>query len=432
MPSVTVKKRDPGELIPGGILGSHGYPDGMGFVAVKGQGALLWTDEGAVFTDYVIGSGPMVVGHAHPKVAAAIADQAARGTHLYAMNDVALELAAKINEAVPCAEALKFVADGAQATFYAMRLARAFTGREKILKFEGGYHGHHDYAQHGLVTAQGVNQITRKPDSAGIPSAISAGVLVATFNDLAGTASLVREHAADLAAIIVEPVQRSIPPVPGFLEGLRALATEVGAVLIFDELVTGFRLDFGGAQTTYGVTPDLCALGKVIGGGLPLAAIAGRRDIMDLTAPGRANDGRTILLSGTLNGNSIACAAGLATLEVLREENGPAKIARAGRRLADGFIEAAKSLSIPFQMLGPPAFAEPVFGTKPIHTYAEWAAINQIAGRQFGIEMMKRGNHVLFNAKYYLSTAHTDAQIDKTCADALEAMRAVRDAGLLS
>jgi len=431
MPATETKKRDAADLIPGGIFGSHGYPDGMAFIAARGQGAQMWSTDGQVFTDYVLGSGPMVVGHAHPRVAAAIAEQASRGTHLYTMNEIALELAEKIVEAVPCAEAVKFVADGAQATFYSLRLARAFTGREKILKFEGGYHGHHDYAQHGLVPGEGINHVSRGADSAGIPAAISAGILVAPFNDLEATASLVREHASDLAAIIVEPVQRSIPPARGFLQGLRALASEVGAILIFDELVTGFRLDFGGAQTTYGVTPDLCALGKVIGGGLPLAAIAGRKDILDLTKPGRANDGRTIFLSGTLNGNPLACAAGLATLQVLRDMDGPARIAAAGRRLAEGFLANARSLSIPFQMLGPPSFAEPIFSTAPIKNYAEWATANPAAARQFSIEMMKRGNHVLFNAKYYLSTAHTDAQIDKTCADSLEAMRAVRDQGLL-
>jgi glutamate-1-semialdehyde 2,1-aminomutase len=419
------------DVIPGRILGSHSYPAGLNFIADRGEGASIFSTDRRQFTDYVLGSGPMIVGHAHPAVVAAIAEQAARGTHLYAMNERALELAQRIATDVPCAQALKFVGDGAEATFYALRIARAFTGRTKILKFEGGYHGHHDYAQFGGSSLRGRNESHRQPDCAGIPAAIADTVLVAPFNDLETVTSLVGEHGADLAAIIVEPVQRSVPPLPGFLKGLRALCDQAGAMLVFDELVTGFRLAFGGAQEAFGVTPDLCALGKVIGGGLPIAAVAGRRDLIELTVPDREQDGRSVFLSGTLNGNSLCCAAGIATLDVLAAENGPEKIARAGRLLAEGFQDSARRLSIPFQMLGPPSFAEPIFGEQPVRNFADHAATNQKASKQFGIEMTRRGNHVLFVAKYYLSTAHSDDQIAKTCADAYEAMRAVRDGGYL-
>ncbi len=419
------------DIIPGKILGSHSYPDGLNFVADRGEGARIFATDGREFTDYVLGSGPMIVGHAHPAVVEAIRVQAGRGTHLYAMNEQALALAERIAAHVPCAKALKFVGDGAEATFYALRVARAFTGRTKILKFEGGYHGHHDYGQFGLTPVQGPNDGRRSADSAGIPAAIADTVIVAPFNDLEATTSLVLEHAEDLAAIIVEPVQRSVLPTPEFLPGLRKLCSQVGALLIFDELVTGFRLAFGGAQEMYGVVPDLCALGKVIGGGLPLAAIAGRRDLIDLTVPDRAPDGRSVFLSGTLNGNSLCCAAGLATLKVLEEENGPAKLAETGRLLAAGFHDAAVRLSIPFQMIGPPAFAEPIFGEDEVRDFASHSATNQQASRQFGIEMTKRGNHVLFVAKYYLSTAHSADQIAATCEAAYDAMRAVRDGGYL-
>ncbi len=416
------------DIIPGGILGSHSYPDGLNFIADRGEGAQVFASDGRAFTDYVLGSGPMVLGHAHPRVVEAISRQAARGTHLYAMNEQALQLAARIAQQVPCAEAVKFVGDGAEATFFNLRLARAFTGRTKILRFEGGYHGHHDYAQSGSAPEHGQN---RFPDCAGIPEVVADTVLVAPFNDLAATTHIALQHAEDLAAIIVEPVQRSILPQPEFLPGLRALSDQIGAILVFDELVTGFRLAPGGAQQAFGVTPDLCALGKIIGGGLPLAAIAGRRDIIELAVPDRPRDGRSIFLSGTLNGNSLCCAAGLATLDVLEEENGTAKLAVIGERLGAGFRDAALRLSIPFQMIGPPSFAEPVFGEEPVFDFASHAATNQLASRQFGIELTKRGNHVLFVAKFYVSIVHTEAQIDRTCEAAYDAMRAVRDMGHL-
>ncbi len=419
------------EIIPGNIFGSHGYPPGLGFVAKRAEGATIWTTDGRVLTDYVIGSGPMVIGHGHPHVVEAIREQAGIGLHLYAMNERALKLAEVINKYVPCAETVKFVGDGAQATFYAMRFARAFTGRTKIMKFEGGYHGHHDYAMHGLVP-QKTNDAIRKADSAGVPKQVSETVLVSTYNDLEAATSLAMEHASDLAAIIVEPVQRSIPPAPGFLQGLRALADKTGAMLIFDELVTGFRLAFGGAQEFYGVKPDMAALGKIIGGGLPLAAIVGRRDLLSLTVPGRPDDGKSVFFSGTLNGNPVACAAGLATIEIMEELNGPKKIAESGRKVAEGFADAAKRLSIPFQMIGPPSFAEPVFTDKPIRNYADWGATNQAASKQFSAELMKRGHHVLFVAKYYMSTALTDSNLDAIVTDSFDAMKAVRDGGFLN
>ena len=416
------------DVIPGQILGSHSYPDGLNFVADRGEGSRLYAVDGRVFTDYVLGSGPMIIGHAHPRVVEAIRRQAERGTHLYAMNEPALRLAREIARLVPCAEAVKFVGDGAEATFYCLRLARAFTGRTKILKFEGAYHGHHDYAQLGTTRNPGES---RASGSAGIPAVLAETVLVAPFNDLAATTALALEHAHDLAAIIVEPVQRSIPPGPGFLPGLKALCARTGALLVFDELVTGFRLALGGAQTAFGVTPDLCALGKVIGGGLPVAAIAGRREVVELTVPDRQDDGRSVFLSGTLNGNPLGCAAGLATLSVLEEEDGPARLAAVGERLAAGFADAARRLAIPFRMIGPPSFAEPVFSEDPVRDFADYTRTNLVAARQFGVEMTRRGNHVLFGAKFYVSTVHSEAEIDATCEDAHAAMRAVCDGGYL-
>jgi glutamate-1-semialdehyde 2,1-aminomutase len=404
----------------------------VSFVASHGQGARIWTTDGRSLFDYVLGSGPMLVGHAHPRVADAIKTQAMRGTTFYVMNDVAPRLAARIAKCVPCGEAVKFVNDGTEATLYAMRFARAFTGRTLILKFEGAYHGHHDYALHGLKATRDSNYPVAVPDSAGIPQAVGSTILVAPYNDLDTLEKLVEPVAANLAAIIVEPVQRSILPKPGFLVGLRKVCDRVGALLIFDEVVTGFRLALGGAQEVFGVKPDLCALGKVIGGGLPLAAVVGRRDIMDLSQPNRAVDGRSVYLSGTLNGNPLSAAAGLATIEVLEEEDGPTRLQENGKKIADGFKDAAARLSIPFQMLGPPCIHEPLFDTIEVSDIRSYNATNRAAARHFGVELIKRGVFVYPGVKMYISTVHDDIAIEATCEAAFQAMRTVRDKGLIS
>ncbi|RUZ72336.1 aminotransferase class III-fold pyridoxal phosphate-dependent enzyme [Mesorhizobium sp. M7A.F.Ca.US.006.01.1.1] len=417
-------------IIPGNDLGGYAYPDDVSFVAARGTGSHLIARDGRDFVDYVLGSGPMVIGHAHPRVVEAVARQAALGTHFYILNERALELAAKINGHVPCAEAVRFTASGTEATAYAMRFARSFTGRTKILKFEGAYHGNHDYAQVGRVAKLGHNSLSHT-DSAGVPASIADTIVVGEFNDLEMARQLAADNSADLAAILVEPVQRAIPPQPGFLKGLREIADQTGALLIFDEMVTGFRMEMGGAQQAYGVTPDLCTLGKVIGGGLPLAAIAGRRDVLELTVSNLPQDERAIWFSGTLNGNPLSCAAGIATLEVLEDEDGPRKLEASGRLLADGLTEIARSLSIPFQMIGHPAFAEPVFSETEIRNARDLAATNRAAIVQLSLEMMRRNVHVMGGGKWHLSTVHSSLDLDFTMEAARSAMKAVRDGGYL-
>jgi len=430
---MTVATRTLGSsAIPGDCFGAFKLPDEVAFIVSRGEGSRVITTDGRALIDFVLGSGPMVIGHAHPRVVAAVQEQIARGTSFYAINDVALHLADRITELVPCAEAVKFVGDGAEATFYALRLARAFTGRELVLKFEGGYHGHHDYALHGLKAVRGANYPLAQPDSSGIPAGVSATVLIAPYNDLDTTVELVEPVAERLAAIIVEPVQRSLMPKPCFLDGLRTLCERTGALLVFDEVVTGFRLALGGAQEAFGVTPDLCALGKVIGGGLPLAAVAGRRDVLELTVPDRPTDGRSVYMNGTLNGNAIAAAAGLATLDVLAEENVPARLIETGRKLTLGFAEGAHKLDIPLQMIGPPSFPEPVFGEGDVCDYRSYAATNRIAARQFGLELIKRDVFVHPASKMYISSVHDDEQVETACSAALAAMRVLRDHQLLS
>ena len=426
---MTTSVEEAGTVLPGALFGTFRLPADVAFVVDRAEGAELFTQDGRQLIDYVLGSGPMVVGHAHPRVVEAIREQAGRGTTFYTLHEPAVRLAQRIVELVPCAEAVKFCSDGTEATFYALRIARAFTGRTRVLKFEGGYHGTHDYALQGFKSLAG-DAGAASADSAGIPTALSESMLIAPFNDLEATRVVARAHAGEIAAVITEPVQRSIPPEPGFLAGLRALCDEIGALLVFDEVVTGFRLAPGGAQEAYGVRPDLAAIGKVVGGGLPLAAVVGRRDAVELTVPGVPAE-RAVYLSGTLNGNPLAAAAGLATLDVLFETGGPERLAGLGGILKAELEAAARRLSVPFQMLGPPSFAEPIFDEEPVRDYRAYLGTNRKAAAAFGHELLRRGLYVNPGAKLYVSTAHTEAQLDMTAEIAVGAMQAVRDQGLL-
>src|ERR1700756_5653580 len=254
--------------LPGGTFGN--FPGDI--VIREGRGGGVWDENGKEYVDFLLGSGPMLVGHAHPEVTAAVQERIAQGTTFFANNRYGIELAEAIVAAVPCAEQVRFVSTGSEADLYAMRAARAFRKRDKILKFEGGYHGMSDYSLMSLAPKRPGNFPQPIPDSAGIPRSVREEVLVAPFNDIEAAAAMVREHRDELAGVILEPFQRIIPPLPGFLEGLRKITSDHGVPLIFDEVVTGFRLAYGGAQEYYGVVPDLRTLGKVIGGGLSLPA----------------------------------------------------------------------------------------------------------------------------------------------------------------
>ncbi|MBV8456250.1 MAG: aminotransferase class III-fold pyridoxal phosphate-dependent enzyme, partial [Acetobacteraceae bacterium] len=322
-------------VLPGGTFGN--FPAEV--VIREGRGGRVWDENGKEYVDFLLGSGPMLVGHAHPEVTAAAQERIAQGTTFFANNRWGIELAEAIVAAVPCAEQVRFVSTGSEADLYAMRAARAFTKRDKILKFEGGFHGMSDYSLMSLAPRRPGNFPQPIPDSAGIPRSLRDEILIAPFNDLDVVASLVREHRDDLAGVILEPFQRIIPPAPGFLEGLRRVTAEHGIPLIFDEVVTGFRFAYGGAQEYYGVVPDLCTLGKVIGGGFPLAAIAGRADIMAHFDHDKVGDEGFLKQIGTLSGNPVAAAAGLATLEILRRPGAYERIFATGRELMETLAE---------------------------------------------------------------------------------------------
>ncbi len=335
------------QVLPGGTFGNFDSAT----VISRGDGAYVWDEDGKKYIDYLIGSGPMLVGHNHPEVKEVVREQLDQGCTFFTNNARAIEIAEAICAGVQCAEQVRFVTSGGEADMYAIRLARAFTGREKILKFEGGYHGMSAEAQMSLSPTKLVNYPMAVPDSAGILEAVRDRMLIAPFNDLAMTQSLIAEYASEIAAIIVEPLQRIIPPEPGFLEMLRKQCSKHGIILIFDEVVTGFRLAYGGAQELYGVIPDICTLGKVIGGGFPLAAIAGRADIMKHFVKDQVGDEGFLMQLGTLSGNPIAAVAGLKTMEILRREGSYERLAYCGNAIMESFTQHLGKVGIAHQML---------------------------------------------------------------------------------
>jgi len=396
-------------VLPGGTFGN--FPGDI--VIREGRGGRVWDENGKEYVDFLLGSGPMLVGHAHPDVTAAAQARIAEGTTFFANNRYGIELAEAIVAAVPCAEQVRFVSTGSEADLYAMRAARAFTRRDKILKFEGGYHGMSDYSLMSLAPKRPGNFPQPVPDSAGIPKSLRDEILIAPFNDLEVAAGLVREYRQELAGVILEPLQRIIPPAPGFLEGLRRITAENGVLLIFDEVVTGFRLAYGGAQEYYGVVPDLCTLGKVIGGGFPLAAIAGRAEIMAHFDRSAVGDDGFMMQVGTLSGNPVAAAAGLATLAILQRPRAYERLFATGRELMGTLAELLKKRGIAAQVTGEPPLFDVVLSPEPVRDYRGTLRGNADMMRRFNALLRERGI-LKGEQKYYVSLAHTPEDVRYT------------------
>ena len=352
------------DVLPAGGFGNFD-PD---VVISHGKGSRVWDEAGREYVDYLIGSGPMLLGHGHPEVMEAVLEQLPRGMTFFANNSRGIALAEAIVDAVPCCEQVRFVTSGGEADMYAIRLARAYTGRDKILKFEGGYHGMSAEAQMSLAPSRQVNFPQAVPDSAGIPQGVADQMLIAPFNDLAAVETLLSEH-DDIAAIIAEPLQRIIPARPGFLQGLRDLCDRFGVLLIFDEIVTGFRLAYGGAQERYGVVPDICTLGKIIGGGFPLAALGASAEIMRHFDKDQVGEAGWLMQLGTLSGNPVAAAAGLKTMEVLRRDGTYDRLREIGGQLQDMQTKALDASGITHVICGDETLFDIYFTGSPCTDY---------------------------------------------------------------
>jgi glutamate-1-semialdehyde 2,1-aminomutase len=410
-------------LFPGGVnspVRAFRAVGGQPLFIERGEGAYIFDVDGNRYIDYVLSWGPLITGHAHPLVVEAIQQTALKGTSYGAPSPLELKLAKSIMDFMPNIEMIRFVNSGTEATMSALRLARAYTKREKIIKFDGCYHGHADML---LVQAGSGVATLGLPDSPGVPSAVASDTLVANFNDLESVEALFKKYPNQIAGIIVEPVAGNmgvVPPQPGFLEGLRSLTEREGATLIFDEVMTGFRVHRGGAQTLYNIKPDLTTLGKVIGGGLPVGAYGGKKEIMQLVAPAGP-----MYQAGTLSGNPLAMSAGIAALSLIRDDECWMELEQVAAKLEAGVLSAAQQSGISIQQTRVGTMFTTFFSeTKPVN----WNTIKVADKVQFGKFFQK----MLANGVYlapsqfeagFLSILHTDAIIEETLAAVTETFR---------
>jgi len=418
---------DAGRYLAGGGLGLFQLPADLNLVVARGEGSRIWDLAGKEYIDYHLGSGPALLGHAHPAVTEAVAAQLSKGTTYYFLNEPEIRLARRLAEAVPCGEVVHYAGSGTEATFYALRIARAYTGRSKILKFEGAWHGMHDYGLWGTVPSVPSNYPSAQPDSVGVPAQTGELVLVSPFNETARAVEMIERHAKDLAAVIVEPLQRVLLPEPGFLEALREATRRHGIVLVFDEIVTGFRIAWGGAQEKYGVVPDLACYGKAVSGGFPLAAVVGREEFLSVLDARKRPRSTVVWATHTLNGNPVCTAAGCAALDVLAQPGTYEHFKRVGSRLRAGIEQAGARHGFAVQCPGEDA----VFGVrftprKPLRTWMDLTSADKDLGLKWALELVRRGLLVNPNEKFYLSLAHSDADIDKTLGIVDEAFAAIR------
>ena len=402
-------------FLPGGALGANANMAGTRFTVASASGAHITDTDGNRYLDYVTGAGALILGHQHPAVVDAVVRQAGRTMHQYgALTDVAIELAAQLVEAIPCAERIVFATTGSEATAYSLRLARAVTGRDLIVKFEGGFHGNHDYAGISVAAPTTADYPTGRPFTAGTPGAVRDTVLVVPYNDLEALDRLVSPLADRVAGIIAEPVQRIIRPLPGFLEGLRSFCDHHGLLLIFDEVVTGFRLSYQGAQGYFGITPDLAAFGKIIGGGGTLSCVAGRADLIDRTSPRLKGTPRFVYTSGTFHGNPLAAAAGLATLEMLRRPGFYEDLADRTRALSRRLTRVLSEHGRRALVATAGSLWQILHIDRPPERYTDLLSSDQGANLRLDRAFLANGINVIPGLRRFVSLAHSDEHFETT------------------
>tara|TARA_R110000868_G_scaffold10313_17_gene50721 strand:- start:18964 stop:20292 length:1329 start_codon:yes stop_codon:yes gene_type:complete len=404
-----------GDCLPGSGLGSYSLPDDVRFVIHKGEGPRLQDVRGRWYIDYVGGAGALILGHAFPTVVDAVKDQAERGIHFFGtLNEQAIQLAEQLVPLIPCADRIAFTTTGSEATAYAMRTARAATGRSKVLKFEGAYHGNHDYSAFSVTPTALSNYPQGRPDTGGLPANMVDNVLISPYNDLDTLRRIVEENREDLAAVIVEPIQRIIFPTEDFLPGVRKICDDNGVLLIFDEVVTGFRLGLGGAQEFFGVLPDIASYGKVVGGGGPLGCVGGKAEYMDLMSPLNRGKANYSYVNGTLHGNPVAAVAGLATLAELKKTSFYTDL----HALADDVCKACQEVldknRVPAIATGKGSFWQILFMDKPPVNHADVMNADNVSGRALDLAQMHEGLYVLPNVRRFVSAVHTGQDIEDT------------------
>jgi glutamate-1-semialdehyde 2,1-aminomutase len=417
--------QDAQKYIPGGVNSPVRAFKSVGcdpLFIKKASGCKIYDVDENEFIDYVGSWGPMILGHCHPAVAAAIKTAVDNGSSFGAPTELEVILAEMVVAAVPSVEMVRMVSSGTEATMSAIRLARGFTGRDKILKFSGCYHGHAD----SLLVKAGSGAATfGVPDSPGVPLDFAKHTLTADYNSLASVKALIAENRGDIACVIVEPIagnMGTVPPAEGFLEGLRALCTEEGIVLIFDEVMTGFRVAYGGAQELYGVTPDMTTLGKIIGGGLPVGAFGGRKEIMQILSPVGG-----VYQAGTLSGNPLAMTAGIETLKLLKRDGFYRELEEKSAHLAAGIAKAAKDAGYPIYSTRVGSMFCAFFTRGEVHDWTTAAACDTGAFARYFRSMLEEGIY-LAPSQFetgFVSIAHTDADIERTIAAARKAFKAL-------
>ena len=416
------------KLLPGGVnspVRAFKSVGGEPFFSARADAAYLWDADGRRYIDYVGSWGPMIAGHNHPHVRAAVERAVRDGLSFGTPCPAEVTMAETIARLVPSMQMLRMVNSGTEATMAAIRVARGYTGRDKVLKFEGCYHGHGD----AFLVKAGSGALTfGVPTSPGVPKALADLTLTAPYNDLAAAEELFAQAGGEIAGVIIEPVagnMNCIPPRPGYLQGLRDLCTRHGALLIFDEVMTGFRVALGGAQQLYGIEPDLSTFGKVIGGGMPVGAYGGRRDIMQQVAPSGP-----IYQAGTLSGNPVAMAAGLAMLELIQADGFHVELERRTRQLCEGLLAAAREAAVPFSVNHVCGMFGLFFTSEKVETYTQATRCDVAAFNRFFHAMLKQGVYLAPSAfeAGFMSAAHTEKDIAETLLAARAAFREVRHA----